>query len=391
MLNRPSAKDTSAAVTKGAAQQKEVLYTNASDELIRAREEIALYSFEAAHERILTTKRVRESDALQAEEDKRAALSYIHQREMVLSASQYGDDRPITTVRYAPDGKRFAAGSLSCMVKLWNSSSLANEASLRGHQERITSLCWHSSSHDLLASTSADGSCILWDAGAHNDMDIENGADHSNVLQKLTGHVGVVTKCDFHPMGRHIGTCGADYSWRLWDIETATELQLQDGHTKEVGSLAFQHDGALVLTGDYSGIALLWDVRSGQQIQAFQGHIKKIVNSSFNCNGFQVATGSADHTVRIWDLRMKKCGYTLPAHSNVISDVRFSKSGELLTTSSFDGSIHIWNARNYEILRSLTGHSGKVMCCDMSPDEKYVVSGGYDRTLKLWAHKTEVA
>ena len=284
----------------------------------------------------------------------------------------------------------------------------------------------------LLATTSADRTCKIWDCtpictrnsvvGPDDSMDIqsdsnikeekntlifdgsrikiEGGADRkgvtggtektSRILHTLKGHQGAVNDCDIHPSGQYIGTASSDYTWRLWDVETGKEILLQDGHVQDCTAITFQPDGSLALTADAAGVALLWDLRSGQEIHAFQGHVKKITTASFNPNGFQVATGSIDNMVRIWDLRKKKCSYCLPAHSNLISDLRYSRSGEMLMTSSFDGCVKIWGYRDYQLLRSLSGHLGKVMACDFSPlDEKHVVSVGFDRTLKLWAHKDE--
>lgn len=379
------------------ASQKEVFYSPASDALISARKVICEYSCNKSCDRILGTKRVRASETLQAEEDRVAAALYLNSKEMVLDSSQFGDDRPVTAVRYCPAGNYFATGSLSSGVKLWYSDSLCQKGVLRGHIERITGLAWHpeaflaSDTAALLATSSADGVCGLWDCRPISDEGGSvDGLSSHTFLRKLTGHQGVVTDCAFHPCGRYLGTSGVDCTWRLWDVETGSELLLQDGHIKEVGALAFQGDGSLVLTADWAGVALLWDLRSGKTVHAFQGHIKKIVTASFSPNGFQVATGAADHMVRIWDIRKKKCGYCLPGHSNLISSVQYSASGEILVTSSFDGTVKVWSGRDFEPLRSLSGHSGKVMSCDVSPDEKTVVSVGYDRTIKKWVHKSSL-
>ncbi len=391
-MNQPSAESTAHSATDGqkvsAAQQKEVFYSPASEELIAARREFCRWSFDKTHERIRKTKRVRGSELLQQEEDKAALLLYENGRKLHLSASEFGDERALTCVKYSSDGAALATGSLACTVKIWDAKKMTRAKSLSGHVERITGLSWRPSTsadhieRHLLASSSADGSCILWDA--RTQFEDGSSAPAHGIYRKFTGHEGVVGDCDFHPMGRHIGTAGHDYTWRLWDIETGAELLLQDGHIKECSAISFQCDGSLVLTCDWAGVALLWDIRSGQCIHVFQGHVQKIVCASFSPNGFQVATGSTDHVVRIFDLRKKKCWYTLPAHSNVISDLAYSKSGEMLVTSSFDGTAKLWNARDLEIIRTLSGHTGKVMSCDMSPTENEVATGGFDRTLKLW-------
>lgn len=398
----PSAADKVNTSTSN-THQKEAFYSPAAEVLITARKAISEWSVERAHCRIIGTKKIRSSLVLQQEEDKRALELHDTNRHMSLSGSEFGDSRALTVVQYSASGDLLATGSLACTVKIWDSNANKCQGDLNGHVERVTSVSWMPSClqdarRNFVASTAADASCILWDASRAvmsadkmtngsiitNDMDVcSTGA--GPILQKFIGHQGVVSDCDIHPMGRHIGTAGHDYTWRLWDIETGSEILLQDGHVKECSSLSFQCDGSLVLTTDWAGVALLWDLRSGQCIHVFQGHVQKIVTSCFSPNGFQVATGSIDHMVRIWDIRKKKCWYTLPAHSNVISDLKFSNSGELLLTSSFDGTAKLWNARDFDLLRTLSGHSGKVMACDISPNETAVATAGFDRTLKIWS------
>eukprot|EP01034_Spumella_vulgaris_P029968 gene29968-37108_t len=293
---------------------------------------------------------------------------------MNLNSSQFADERPLTSVRYSASGTVLASASLNHAVKLWDASNLSNLGVLRGHSDRVTQVAWHPESCKeenngpyLLATSSADGSCNIWDVRtltsgdnstsdpSENAMDVEtctsndteNGPNTKQTLvHKLKGHHGVVASCAFHPRGQTVATSGYDFSWRLWDLETSKELLLQDGHVKECSAIGFHPDGSLVMTGDAGGVALLWDLRSGQCIAPFQGHIKKISGVSFNANGFQVATSSLDNT--------------------------------------------LWSSRDLRILRTLSGHSGKVMSADFHPvNEKYVVSAGYDRTVKLWAHKDE--
>lgn len=425
--------------------QKEVFYSPATEAMIAARKEIATYSFAKSQQRLNTTRRIRESEELESEENKVVYEMYSHSKDLTLNASQVGDDRPITTVRYSPDGNFVCSGSLSGVVKVWDSTSLANKAVLRGTLDRITSVSWHPDARFdkegpmLLAASSAEGCVHIYDfkkfveqesnseetqsmevenqpteEGEHSsgdsgdemdedsDNDEESTSGHGrstvpmtnraslqSVVHKLTGHKGMVLGCDFHPLGRHLGTAGHDGTWRLWDMEHGQELLLQDGHAKDLSAIAFHPDGSLAMTADAGGVALLWDIRSGQMIQAFQGHIKKISSVSFSANGFHAATSSLDNTVKVWDLRRRRVGYTLPAHTNIVSEVRYSPSGEQLLTCSFDNTIKLWSARDFHILRTLAGHSGKVMSADFAPDEKHIVSAGFDRTVKLWAHKDE--
>lgn len=62
-------------------------------------------------------------------------------------------------------------------------------------------------------------------------------------------------------MGRHLGTASFDHTWRLWDLETGVCLQEQEGHSREVYTLAFHPDGSLAASGGMDGIGARPTVR----------------------------------------------------------------------------------------------------------------------------------
>ena len=408
-LSKTNVKNEAKPVSK--SKKEEVFYTVASEALINARKIIAESSYRLARERLQKTKYIRgDKDASNADTEEVGKL-YQKCAKVSLGGSQIGDDRPLTRVRYSKSSNIFASASLNTNVKIWDvANNLANILTLRGHEERVTSIAWHPQAYFensnennnrtnnfdgiFIASTSADKTCMLWDCRPNTSaMEVDSSTVDSLTVDKtysrkaiFTGHKGCVTDCAFHPNGRYLGTSSCDYTWRLWDIETSNELLLQDGHINECNAIAFHHDGSLVATCDYAGVIILWDLRSGQQIHFFQGHLKKISCLDFNSNGFQLVSGGVDNTIRIWDLRKKKLFYTIPGHVNCISDVKYSSDGEVLVSSSFDGTLKIWGNRDYSNLKSCRGHSGRVMSCDVmyQGNNISIVSCGYDRTVKLW-------
>lgn len=65
----------------------------------------------------------------------------------------------------------------------------------------------------------------------------------------MKGHQSRVCRVAFHPSGDYVASASFDTTWRLWDVETSKELLLQEGHSKEVYTVEFQDDGALVASG----------------------------------------------------------------------------------------------------------------------------------------------
>jgi U4/U6 small nuclear ribonucleoprotein PRP4 len=68
-------------------------------------------------------------------------------------------------------------------------------------------------------------------------------------LSSMKGHQDRICRVAFHPSGGYVASASFDTTWRLWDVSTSKELLLQEGHSKEVYSIEFQNDGALVASG----------------------------------------------------------------------------------------------------------------------------------------------
>ena len=356
--------------------------------------------------------------------------------------SQFGDERPIAAVRWAPgvDGGVLASGGWSGAVKTWRARDTSPLERFVGHRERICAVAWqplpsdgdstarateeegvedrdgdvamdadappppppprmNGSAHAagaspanddaqadsppdpprLLASASADGTARIWSTA---DTPSEDGGE---CLAVLEGHRERLSVVDWHPSGRYVATSSHDMTWRLWDVHAQQELLLQDGHTHETYGIAFHPDGSLIATTDFGGLCAVWDLRSGKMLLPLRGHVGRALAAQWAPDGYRLATAGDDHSCRVWDIRKKDCAYVLPAHSSLISDVRWSPpTGEALLTCGFDGDLKVWSTRDWTELISLRAHEGKVLAADWAPGGFSIVTAGYDRTIKLW-------
>jgi U4/U6 small nuclear ribonucleoprotein PRP4 len=384
------------------AEKVELFYTPSSSELQESRRTFSKYSWPRARDRLAGAKRRRDSEQLQEEADVKCLRIYTRASKFGMNASQVADDRPSQCCRFSPNAEStmIATCSWSGTVKLWDSETCDQKASYRGHTERVTHLDWHpqacgsqSTTAANLVTASADATAKLWALEAE-EGEIARGEIEPTATRKamltLKGHKDRVSGASFHPMGKHVGTSSYDSTWRLWDLETGgTELQLQEGHAREIYCIAFQCDGSIVATSDLGAVGRVWDIRNGKSVFLLQGHGRQMLGLDWSPNGYQLASASDDHTVRIWDMRKQKAVYTIPAHCALISSVKFSSSGEMLATASHDGTAKLWSARDYSVIRTLEGHEGKVMSVDIKTDESQLVTCGHDRTFKIWAHEDE--
>jgi U4/U6 small nuclear ribonucleoprotein PRP4 len=205
-------------------------------------------------------------------------LSYYHALTIVKTfsnlGSQIGDERPISLVRFAPNGQVLATGSWSGSVKLWNVPACTPIRTLRGefghrpvpwlslipclgHSDRVGGVAWHpqatlSQSIDSVNLVSGAGdACInVWSLNrfAYFEASLSSGSQHSRSetpISVLRGHQDRICRVAFHPSGNYIASASFDTTWRFWDINTSKELLLQEGHSREVYTVEFQDDGSL--------------------------------------------------------------------------------------------------------------------------------------------------
>jgi U4/U6 small nuclear ribonucleoprotein PRP4 len=401
----PALAKTSGATKASEAQLSydEPWYIAGTEELKEARLFILRDSIQRARERIHNEKRYRElviasrsvrrlvEDEVERNERQKLKL-YAELACFRQYSSEVGDERPVSSCSFSPDGKYLVTSSWSGICKVWDVDTFKLLKTLRGHKERVQSVMFHpyasvsqSPTELNVASCSADNTIKLWNL------------ESASCLATLEGHLDRVNRLAFHPSGRFLASTSHDCSWILWDLETKKSLLEQEGHYKPVYGVAFQCDGSLIATVGLDAIGRIWDLRSGKPIWLLRGHAKQILAVDFAPNGYQLATGSDDHTIRIWDLRKKGCIYIIPAHASLISSVKFQpKFGNFIVSSAYDNTCKIWASQDWSLLKVLTGHEGKVTYIDISPTylesdsqtPKFLASSSFDFTWKLWALDT---
>ena len=357
------------------ADQTEVFYTHGSNSLLTARREISESSI---HKSRLRLERERE-DIKPGDE-----FSSYWDSMNIVATSKIGDSRPLTSVAFCPFGSAVAVAGWSGDVNIF--SSTTQMLSLRGHEDRVCSVAWTNNEANSvhLISGGVDTTIRLWNMNAEPG----SGAAVLSSTGTLTGHEMRINRVAVHPhIDRYIASTSDDETWRLWDLETKTELLLQEGHIAPVFAVAFHPDGSLVGTSDTAGVVRVWDLRTGRSVLGFDNeHVDQVVGLDFSKNGFSFASCSGDNSVRIWDLRKKARVEILTAHEKLVSSVKFGgHRGDVLMTAGYDCVARIFRTSDFKIIKNLPLHETRIMAADMSADGRSVVTACYDRTFKIWS------
>jgi dipeptidyl aminopeptidase/acylaminoacyl peptidase len=274
-------------------------------------------------------------------------------------------------VALSPDGKTvLITGSLG-RATLWDVAGGREKALLAGHNGKpITAAVW-SRDGKRLATASWDNSVKLWNTETREE------------LATLIGHDNIVLAVAFSPDGKRIASASVDKTVRLWTTagEMVRSLPAQERIRGRVEVLAFSPDGKILAAGDpFFGNIDLWDVATGQVL----GTIKQE-----GCKGLAFLTedklvfGTRDGVVRVWDIPRKEVVAEMKGHDGPITALALLP-GRIVATGGHDTTVRLWDLTTEKEKAVLKGHPKAIKTLSASADGKILASGSEGKVVKLW-------
>ncbi|NWS40890.1 UTP15 protein, partial [Probosciger aterrimus] len=172
---------------------------------------------------------------------------------------------------------------------------------------------------------------------------------------------------------------------RLFDISGKAPLRQFDGHTKPVHVAGFLSDKYRIFSGgdDYS--SKLWDIPSGTEIVSYREHTDYVrCGCASKVNADVFVTGSYDHTVKLFDARTKSSIITIE-HGQPVESVLLFPSGGLLVSAG-GRYVKVWDVlKGGQLLVSLKNHHKTVTCLCLNSSGQRLLSGSLDRHVKIYS------
>ncbi len=236
------------------------------------------------------------------------------------------------------------------------------------------------------ATAGKDGKIRLfdWDAVAKNTNNgaTKHKADISTDVE-LTGHTEEVISASFSHDGRQLASASADGTARVWNLESRGTTAILRGHTKWVQMALFSPDGRRIVTASNDDTARIWEASSGREVACLRGHSANLCSAAFSRDGARVVTTSFDGTARIWDADSGALLVTLRCQTGPVLNAAFSHYGKEVFTAGTDGTVRAWDAGTGRQLAILSGHKGVVQSVAVTPSGK-IISTGEDGTVRVW-------
>ncbi|MFH0899002.1 MAG: WD40 repeat domain-containing protein, partial [Pseudomonadota bacterium] len=239
---------------------------------------------------------------------------------------------PVYGLALNPIDGRLITGSSDRTIRFWNVDSGGELASLRGHQDVVTSVAV-SPDGNALTSSSVDKHVRYWNLDSGDSV-------------VLGRHQDIVTAVVFSPDGRFVVSSSYDSTLRLWRVDAEASVAEDSGHTGLVRSIDFSPDGSSLVSGGEDRSVRTWNVRSGRQHLLLAGHQGPVTGTAFNPDGRTLASASFDRGIRIWDTASGRSEELAPRHdANAASDVAYSSGGQMLASSDASGHMQLWDPR----------------------------------------------
>lgn len=306
-----------------------------------------------------------------------------------------GHTTPVPGLDFSPDGTRIASASYRMettpeggrqvigTVRVWDAATGENAFAVDAGVKPISMVRWSPDGRRIAAGS--------WDGEVHVFDAAEGGRNHLTLKVPESEVYAAVNCVAWSPDGTRV-VCGSkDRTARVYDAASGALLGTVE-HEGWVTACAWSGDGASFVTGSEDNLVRVWDAGTFELRGMLRGHTRGVGTLAFG--GGELYSAGADMVVKRWDAGAEVGG-------GVVSGVRFKDSsgcyaaiftpdGERIWTCAYDGTIGAWDAKAGELVHDVAAHPSdkSANTLSMTRDGSVVASCSYDGTVKLWDAQT---
>ncbi|KAF9172372.1 TOR complex subunit lst8 [Mortierella sp. AD011] len=190
----------------------------------------------------------------------------------------FGHKAPVNDVVIHPNQGELISCDQNGSIKLWDlgESSCTHEL-VPEEDVPIRSVTVANDGSSLVAANNK-GNCYVWKMAHTRDF------TNLQPITKFAAHNKYITKCVLSPDVKHLATCSADSTVKIWKTDNYS-FDLEKtlvGHQRWVWDCAFSADSAYLVTASSDHAARLWELSSGDTIRQYNGHQKAAVCVALN-------------------------------------------------------------------------------------------------------------
>lgn len=252
--------------------------------------------------------------------------------------SYKGHEGSINSVASDPVKNQFYTAGSDGKLFRWDLSGTSREPKLIAENQVINRVVRASQDGKWLACGTEGAGIQLWD--------LTKSLSNPSILMTPEGRVRDLA---FLPGVNKLISSGIDSTMVLWDLTFEKPEEVYSSGSV-IQTLDISKTGDLTAAGTQNGEILLFDKNNwGNPMVLFAEKGNSVHSIAINHSGTLVATGDRLGNVKIWDIESRQIITNLRGHTARVNDLCFSPQDEFLASAGMDGKVQVWNSSDWNI------------------------------------------
>lgn len=281
----------------------------------------------------------------------------------------------ITEVAVQAEGEFVAVVGDDHIVRLCRKDTGEIIKKLRGHADWVRTAQF-SPNGATLVSAGNDRSVLEWNPATYE------------LIRRIGLQANAIVSVAFNPAGTELATVGFDDRLVVYKLTDAAIRMEMKCPCDDMRTVAYSHDGAMVVAGGRSGVLRVWDANTGSEMRDIAVHRRRIHRAFFLPDNRTVVSCAEDRLVKLSDVLTADEPIALPRRPCKVQTVA-QVGPDLIASGGSDNLIRLWNRNSLEEIGQLVGHRGTVT--SIAFDGIALYSGSYDTEMRIWTVSDEVA
>ncbi len=276
----------------------------------------------------------------------------------------------ISTIRFSPDGSRFATSSSAGSACVWDTKDGHQQYCVK-HDAAVYDAVFTRDGKELITG-GQDGSVRFWNA-------------YDGTLIKQLDFGATIWGLSVSPNGKWLAIARDDDTMTAINLLEPKASEIDVKEPSPVYVLKFSPDSYWLAMGTKSGQVEIWYAGSMYN-NAGPRHTDEVLALAFSPDSKLLLSAGADSSIR-----MAKTASGIEQNifhqGDWVEDVTFSPDGSWFAGASDDDRIWIWDTKTGDTKMRLT-QDGFVQKVKISPNGQWIASTGFDQTVRIWDANT---